>query len=95
MSIYLKYGIILASKTGKDKDMKAKKIIKEALIILVLLAILVSTFVPIILKWDGLWNRDAGLEALEATRVAASILYSEQKGIDQMYRDKLIKMLKE
>lgn len=95
MSIYLKYGIILASKTEKDKDMKAKKIIKEALIILVLLAILVSTFVPIILKWDGLWNRDAGLEALEATRVAASILYSEQKGIDQMYRDKLIKMLKE
>ena len=75
--------------------MKAKKILKEALIILVLLAILASTIIPIILKWDGLWNREAGFEALEATRVATSILHSEQKGIDQMYRDRLIKMLKE
>jgi len=75
--------------------MKVKKIIKEAVVILIILAILFSTIVPIILEWNGLWNQQAGLEAQETVRIVDGILHLEKKGIDQKYRDKLIRMLKE
>lgn len=74
--------------------MKNRKL-KIFIAVIVLLAIIAATAIPIVTQWGGAFYTPAAEEAIDVTIKTQRILKMDKYQIDESFRDQLIELLKE